>query len=160
MPKIFIFCSLFFCNFANDIGIQVMEIIVKGLKDLDNAAQRLLTEIPSQARVWAFHGGMGVGKTTLIAALAARLGVSEDEVNSPTFAIVNHYKGADDDIYHFDMYRLEDESQAFDIGADDMLYSGSRCFVEWPENAPGILPPDTVHIHMEELPDGTRKIVI
>lgn len=135
-----------------------MEIIVNELKDLRAAARRLLDEIPAESRVWALHGGMGVGKTTLIAALAAELGVTDDEVNSPTFAIVNHYKGASEDIYHFDMYRLEDESQAFDIGATDLLYSGNRCFVEWPENTPGILPEDTVHIHIEELPDGSRRI--
>ncbi|MCM1320387.1 MAG: tRNA (adenosine(37)-N6)-threonylcarbamoyltransferase complex ATPase subunit type 1 TsaE [Muribaculaceae bacterium] len=137
-----------------------MEIIVSDLNELHQAARQLLAALPVQTRVLAFHGGMGVGKTTFVAALAEALGVTDDEVNSPTFAIVNHYEGAEDDIYHFDMYRLEDESQAFDVGAVDLLNSGSWCFVEWPENTPGILPEDTIHIYMDELADGSRKIMM
>lgn len=118
----------------------------------------LLEALPPQARVLAFHGHMGAGKTTFIAALCHELGVAEDEVNSPTFAIVNVYEGSASEIYHFDLYRLRDEAQALDIGAEDYLYSGAWCLVEWPGNAPGILPPDTVHVTIEELPDGARKI--
>ena len=103
---------------------------------------------------------MGVGKTTFIAALCRRLGVTDDEVNSPTFAIINIYEAEGEDIYHFDLYRLEGEEQAMDIGAEDYLYSGNWCFVEWPEKAPGILPPDTVHVSIREEADGSRVISI
>ncbi len=136
-----------------------MEIIVKEITGLEQAARQLLAALPEGARVLAFHGGMGAGKTTFIAALARVLGVEEDEVNSPTFAIVNHYRTAGgEDIYHFDMYRLEDASQALDIGAEEYLDSGALCLVEWPENTPGLLPEDTVDITIEELPDGSRRI--
>lgn len=136
-----------------------MEMIVKSIEELPGAATDFLAALSSTARVLAFHGEMGAGKTTFIAALCRELGVTEDEVNSPTFAIVNIYNGREGEIYHFDLYRLEDESQALDIGAEDYLYSGNRCFVEWPENAPGILPTDTLHVTIEEEQDGTRKIV-
>lgn len=135
-----------------------MQITINSREELPAAAQSLLQALPPDARVLAFHGHMGAGKTTFIAALCRELGVVDDEVNSPTFAIVNMYQGADSDIYHFDLYRLEDEAQALDIGAEDYLYSGAWCFIEWPENAPGILPEDTIHVTLEEAPDGSRII--
>lgn len=135
-----------------------MEIKVRDLGELPEAAKRVLEALPESSRILAFHGGMGVGKTTFIAALCEQLGVEDDEVNSPTFAIVNHYQGKEGDIFHFDMYRLEDETQAFDVGAEELLNSGSWCFVEWPENTPDILPEGTIHIYIEEKTDGSRKI--
>ena len=136
------------------------EITVNGQEELARAACRLLSTLPEGARVLAFHGPMGLGKTTFIAALCRRLGVTDDEVNSPTFAIINIYEAEGEDIYHFDLYRLEGEEQAMDIGAEDYLYSGNWCFVEWPEKAPGILPPDTVHVSIREEADGSRVISI
>lgn len=133
---------------------------MNGQEELARAACRLLSTLPEGARVLAFHGPMGVGKTTFIAALCRRLGVTDDEVNSPTFAIINIYEAEGEDIYHFDLYRLEGEEQAMDIGAEDYLYSGNWCFVEWPEKAPGILPPDTVHVSIREEADGSRVISI
>ena len=115
------------------------EITVNGQEELARAACRLLSTLPEGARVLAFHGPMGVGKTTFIAALCRRLGVTDDEVNSPTFAIINIYEAEGEDIYH---------------------YSGNWCFVEWPEKAPGILPPDTVHVSIREEADGSRVISI
>lgn len=136
------------------------EITVNGQEELARVACRLLSALPEGARVLAFHGPMGVGKTTFIAALCRRLGVTDDEVNSPTFAIINIYEAEGEDIYHFDLYRLEGEEQAMDIGAEDYLYSGNWCFVEWPEKAPGILPPETVHVSIREDVDGSRVISI
>ena len=97
------------------------EITVNGQEELARVACRLLSALPEGARVLAFHGPMGVGKTTFIAALCRRLGVTDDEVNSPTFAIINIYEAEGEDIYHFDLYRLEGEEQAMDIGAEDYL---------------------------------------
>ena len=86
-------------------------------------------------RVFAFEGQMGAGKTTFIKKLVEEMG-SMDVVNSPTFAIVNvydveqPYKG---EVYHFDCYRLKDIREAMDFGAEEYLYSGKYCFIEWPE---------------------------
>jgi tRNA threonylcarbamoyladenosine biosynthesis protein TsaE len=86
-----------------------------------------------------FEGDMGAGKTTLIRALARELGV-EDEVSSPTFALVNEYRLAGEPLYHVDFYRIEDITEALDIGLDEYLQSGQRCWIEWPEKIRNLLP--------------------
>lgn len=137
-----------------------MEIRISGIENLHEAARCFLNALTPETNVIAFHGGMGVGKTTFISALAHELGVRDQEVNSPTFAIVNHYGTDGKDIYHFDLYRLESAEQALEIGAEEYLYSGCWCFVEWPDNCPGLLPEDTLHVYISEEPDGTRIIRI
>lgn len=90
--------------------------------------------------VVCLSGGLGVGKTVFTKGVCAALGV-EDVVNSPTFTIVNEYKAADGtDVYHFDMYRLEEEDELIEIGFDDYLNAEAICLIEWPENIPGFLP--------------------
>jgi tRNA threonylcarbamoyladenosine biosynthesis protein TsaE len=86
-----------------------------------------------------FEGGMGAGKTTLIKALASYIGV-EDVVASPTFALVNEYRAGDAPVFHFDFYRIDDEEEALDIGLDDYLQSGYRCWIEWPEKIRNLIP--------------------
>jgi tRNA threonylcarbamoyladenosine biosynthesis protein TsaE len=106
----------------------------------------------------AFHGPMGAGKTTLIRHLCHALGVS-DRVNSPTFSLVNEYHGRDGIVvHHIDLYRLSGEEEAVHAGIGEVLESGGNCFVEWPERAPGILPPGTRHLFLEALPDGRRRV--
>lgn len=86
-------------------------------------------------RVFAFDAPMGAGKTTFIKHLCEQMG-TVDVVNSPTFAIVNVYdvehpfRG---EVYHFDCYRLKDIREAMDFGAEEYLYSGNYCFIEWPD---------------------------
>ncbi|SJZ35254.1 tRNA (adenosine(37)-N6)-threonylcarbamoyltransferase complex ATPase subunit type 1 TsaE [Sediminibacterium ginsengisoli] len=119
---------------------------------------RLLWKEGKQKKVWAFHAGMGTGKTTFIHALCEELGV-KDAVSSPTFAIVNEYESpVAGVIFHMDWYRLKDEEEAIQAGIEDQLYSGSLCLVEWPEKAPGLLPDDTFHVHMEALDENTRRL--
>jgi tRNA threonylcarbamoyladenosine biosynthesis protein TsaE len=113
-------------------------------------------------RVFAFDGQMGAGKTTFIKKLCEEMG-STDIVNSPTFAIVNvydvehPYRG---EVYHFDCYRLKDIREALDFGAEDYLYSGNYCFIEWPEKIESLLPDDTVWIKIVPLENGDRRLVI
>ena len=120
-------------------------------------------KIAGDARVLAFHGEMGAGKTTFIHALCDVKGV-KDAVTSPTFSIINEYDYLEDGmvkkIYHIDLYRLEDEEEAVRAGIEDCLYSGETCFVEWPEKAPGILPEDTCHIYIEITDSLNRKLRI
>lgn len=119
---------------------------------------RLLWKEGKQKKVWAFHAGMGTGKTTFIHALCEELGV-KDAVSSPTFAIVNEYESpVAGVIFHMDWYRLKDEEEAIQAGIEDQLFSGSLCLVEWPEKAPGLLPDDTFHVHMEALDENTRRL--
>ena len=111
-------------------------------------------------RVFAFEGQMGAGKTTFIKSLCEAMG-TEDIVNSPTFAIVNvydvehPYKG---EVYHFDCYRLKDLREAMDFGAEEYLYSGNYCFIEWPEIIEALLPEETVRVKIEVRENGEREL--
>ena len=113
-------------------------------------------------RVFAFDGQMGAGKTTFIKKLCEEMGTM-DVVNSPTFAIVNvydveqPYKG---EVYHFDCYRLKDIREAMDFGAEEYLYSGNYCFIEWPEMIKVLLPDDTVYIRIVPQENGDRKLIV
>ena len=115
----------------------------------------------TESTVFAFDGPMGAGKTTFIRQLCADLG-SEDIVNSPTFAIVNVYDYPTDgdkrEIYHFDCYRIKDVREALDFGAEEYLYSGEYCFIEWPENIEQILPENTVWVKIVPQENGDRQL--
>ena len=112
-----------------------------------DVAAALLHTCPER-RVFAFRGGLGSGKTTLIKALCAELGVHEG-TSSPSFALVNEYRdGREEPVYHFDLYRLKDAAELDGIGFDEYLDSGHYCFVEWPELASKRLPPGTVFVDM------------
>lgn len=113
-----------------------------------------------EKRVFAFDGKMGAGKTTFIRQLCEELGV-QDVVNSPTFAIVNVYKDAfGEDIYHFDCYRLKNPYEAIDFGAEEYLYSGCYCFIEWPDIISDLLPDDTVWISISVDEQGKRELTV
>ena len=112
-------------------------------------------------RVFAFEGQMGAGKTTFIKNLCEQMGTL-DVVNSPTFAIVNVYdveQPYQGEVYHFDCYRLKDIREALDFGAEEYLYSGNYCFIEWPDILSPILPEDTVYVKILPLPNGDRQII-
>ena len=113
-------------------------------------------------RVFAFDGVMGAGKTTFIKQLVKEMG-SMDIVNSPTFAIVNVYdveQPHEGEVYHFDCYRLKDIREAMDFGAEEYLYSGNYCFIEWPEKIEALLPEDTVYVRIVPQENGDRRLMI
>lgn len=108
--------------------------------------------------IFALYGPMGVGKTTFVKAVGECLGV-EDDVNSPTFAIVNEYVArTGESVYHFDFYRVNDISEALDFGYEEYFYGGGRCFVEWPEKVGELLPEGTVNCFFSENEDGSREL--
>ena len=113
--------------------------------------------------VWALHGSMGAGKTTFVHALCDMLGV-KDAVGSPTFSLINEYEyeenGTPRILYHIDLYRLRDTEEAIAAGVEDCLYSGHHCLVEWPERAPSLFPPDTLHCWIETVDAQTRRLRI
>lgn len=112
--------------------------------------------------VYAFYGEMGAGKTTFINALCHALGVEDDTTNSPSFSIINEYRSdtTAELIYHFDLYRLENIEEAFDIGVEDYFDSGALCLLEWPERIEVILPDDTVKVEIIVNDDASRSLNI
>lgn len=134
------------------------EIVIKDLEDLGRAAKAFLEEIGEHTLV-AFYAPMGAGKTTFTTAVCKALGVEEDAISSPTFAIVNEYRGREGrPIFHFDFYRIDNPAEALDIGLYDYLDSGELCLMEWPENIEGLLPEETLRISISVQPDGSRLL--
>ena len=132
------------------------QIIIKNLADIDRAALEFLSQIGDNKLV-AFFAPMGAGKTTFTTAVCKALGVKEDAVSSPTFAIVNEYRsGSGEPVYHFDFYRISKPSEALDIGLYEYLDSGFLCLMEWPENIEELLPEETLRVSISVLPDGSR----
>ncbi len=127
------------------------------LTDLPIIAQKIIDHAGNN-RIFLFYGDMGAGKTTLIKELCNALG-STDVITSPTFSIVNEYAGPNK-IYHFDFYRLKNQNEALDLGAEEYFYSGNYCFIEWPEKIPDLLPNNYMRISIEANPNNSRKITI
>lgn len=124
---------------------------------IKDVAHQLIQQVPS--KVLCFYGQMGAGKTTLIKALVKHLGGAGD-ANSPTFGIVNEYHKDNDELlaYHFDFYRLNNETEALDLGIEDYFNSDVWLFMEWPEKISSILPYDAIKITIEVLDSETRKL--
>ncbi len=119
---------------------------------------RLILQSQDTARVFALHGDLGAGKTTLIKAFCRVLGVA-DRTSSPSFAIVNEYRTANGDpLYHFDLYRLKAAEELDGIGFDEYIDSGAYCFIEWPELAADHLPAEVVHVRLEAALNGVRTV--
>lgn len=130
---------------------------INSLDELEIAAKELIT-VFSNDRVFAFYGKMGAGKTTFIQSICQALG-SDDNVTSPTFALINEYNTANlDSIFHFDFYRIKDIEEAYDLGYEDYIYSGSYCLIEWPEMIDSLLPEKMVKVKIEVQDDDTRLI--
>ena len=128
------------------------------LTQIDEVAQEILALNPK--KIILFNGKMGVGKTTLIKALARQLGV-KDATSSPTFSLINEYLTRPGNfLYHFDVYRLNNETEAYDVGIDEYLYSGNWCFIEWAEKIPNLIPNEHSIINIEELESGERNLIL
>jgi len=139
------------------IPVPVLTLEEVRMDDLDSAAAELL-QAAEHHRIWLFLGDMGAGKTTLIKAIADRLNV-RDTVASPTYGIVNEYRTASgESCYHFDFYRILEDSEAEDIGLYEYLDSGAYCFIEWPEKIDRLLPDSFVTVRISPAADGARHI--
>lgn len=130
---------------------------IYNLDEINTVALQVINQNP--AKVILFNGEMGAGKTTFIKALAKVLGV-ENPTSSPTFSLVNEYQAKEGLVYHFDVYRLKSENEAFDFGIEDYLYSGNWCFIEWAEKIPNLIPENHTVIKISIIGDGNRKLSI
>jgi tRNA threonylcarbamoyladenosine biosynthesis protein TsaE len=127
---------------------KLTQIICKQPEELVDAAKVLLDKYPSH-RLFAFYGEMGAGKTTFIKSICKELNVV-DNVTSPTFAIINVYQTqTNDEIYHFDFYRIKSLEEVFDIGYEDYFFSDHYCLLEWPEMIKKLLPEDTISVEIK-----------
>jgi len=112
-----------------------------------------------EKKLFVLVGDLGAGKTTLVKNIVSILGCTSG-VSSPTFSIINEYKGKDERIYHIDLYRLKSKSEAEEIGIEEYLYSGAYCFIEWPQIIEELLPEEVVLIKIENTGADSRKIVL
>ncbi len=126
-----------------------------GLTALADTAKDVLNTFASDT-IFCFYGEMGAGKTTFIATLVNACG-STDVVQSPTFGLVNEYRTQDGKrLLHFDLYRLKSLDEAFESGMFDLLESGNRCFLEWPERLEGALPEEFVSVKISRVGEQIR----
>lgn len=133
--------------------------ITFSLDEIHDVAKKILS-FPGLKKIITFDASMGVGKTTLIKALVKELDVS-DNGSSPTFSLVNEYRTTElEPIYHFDLYRLNNEIEGYDMGLDEYFYSGNWCFIEWPEKTPNLIPIDHARIIMKEVENGKRQLIL
>jgi tRNA threonylcarbamoyladenosine biosynthesis protein TsaE len=135
-----------------------VQLSVNSLSQLPQAAKAILSNSAGN-KIFLFYGEMGAGKTTLIKALCQELGVTE-QATSPTFSIVNEYTGRDSRIFHFDFYRLKNQTEALDMGYEEYFYSDAYCFIEWPEKIPDLLPLHYANISIKALDTNSRSIQI
>lgn len=134
-----------------------MEHLVQNVEDLRAVAVSLLESLADR-KVIAFDGAMGAGKTTFTQIILKAMGVEEVH-GSPTYSLVNEYDSPMyGKIFHFDLYRLNSEEEAYDIGIEEMIYSENICFIEWPTHISHLLPEDTVWIKIR-LNDSLDRVI-
>lgn len=137
--------------------INRQDISMEPIEALDDVAAKLL-QLSDDRRIWLFEGDLGSGKTTLIKHLCEHLGV-QNPVQSPTYSLVNEYRTSNGlPVFHFDLYRLKNIREAYEIGIDEYLDSGSYCFIEWPEVAHSIWPEDSFRLVLKRDESGKRVI--
>tara|TARA_R110002020_G_scaffold17804_3_gene62392 strand:+ start:125127 stop:125540 length:414 start_codon:yes stop_codon:yes gene_type:complete len=126
-------------------------------EQVETVAKQVLEAATS--KIILFEGDMGVGKTTLIKTLVGLLG-SEDLVSSPTFSLVNEYKGINDNIFHFDLYRVDDEEELYNFGIETYIYSNDYVFVEWPNLLKPLLQDQFTTINIKLSENSTRELTL
>lgn len=132
---------------------------IYNLNELSEVVTEIL-KLNNLKKIITFHADMGVGKTTIIKEFSKQLG-SQNHSSSPTFSLVNEYEiGTNEKIYHFDLYRIKDEMEAYDMGIDEYFYSGNWCFIEWPEKIPHLIPLEHASITINLLPNGKRELIV
>lgn len=138
--------------------MQDITFEINNIDELSKVSE-LLISWRDKSNIIAFYGTMGAGKTTLIKNLCGKLGVN-DEVNSPTFALVNEYQTETlDSVFHFDFYRIKSLEEVFDIGYEDYFYGGSLCLLEWPELIDPLMPEHFIKVEITlGDTDTSRKI--
>ncbi len=124
-----------------------------------DALGRALSRALRAGEAICLTGPLGAGKSTLARALIRALTTPDEEVPSPTFTLVQTYDGANLSIAHFDLYRLSDPDEAYEIGLDEAMEDGAA-LIEWPERLEGRLPADRLDVGIEMLGQGRRATLV
>lgn len=133
-----------------------ISLIIHSESELSVVA-KMLVEQAGSCKIFCLKGELGAGKTSLVKAIAAELN-AEDLISSPTYSIINEYIYPSGNIYHMDLYRLNDVEEAIDIGIEDYLYADHYVFIEWADIILSMLPAHHT-VNIEVLDDYARKIV-
>lgn len=130
------------------------------LSDIQNISVDLLNQYKNK-KVWCFEGEMGAGKTTLILDILKKIGIEHPE-GSPTYSLVNEYVSPLlGKVYHYDLFRLNSEEEALDIGVEEVLYGNSGLvLVEWPKKIENLLPNETIWLYLSIQEDNSRRLSV
>ncbi len=133
------------------------EILSHSLAETEAIAAEFYKLIGRNALV-ALYGPLGAGKTCFVRGVARAAGIAADDVNSPSFTLINEYPGGETPIYHFDLYRMVDPSEFYSIGGDDYLDRKGIMMIEWAENGAGFIPEKRISVKLEIIDENSRRI--
>lgn len=133
-----------------------MEIILKGLKETEEFGIKL-GSLLKRGDILCLNGDLGAGKTTMTKSIGLGLGV-EEYITSPTFALINEYRGRLP-VYHFDVYRLENADELYDLGFDDYFYGNGVCVIEWADKIQRMIPKDRIVVDIEKGNEDDERLL-
>ena len=133
-----------------------MEIILKGLKETEEFGIKL-GSLMKRGDILCLNGDLGAGKTTMTKSIGLGLGV-EEYITSPTFALINEYRGRLP-VYHFDVYRLENADDLYDLGFDDYFYGNGVCVIEWADKIQRMIPKDRIVVDIEKGNEDDERLL-
>ncbi len=134
----------------------MIELYIKNEKEAEELGMQLADRLAPGA-VIALTGDLGAGKTTFTKAVARGLGIT-DMVTSPTFTIIQEYEGGRLPLYHFDVYRLEDAEELYELGYEEYFYGEGVCVIEWADRIEDFLPKDSIRIHIAYSAEENERI--
>ncbi len=133
-----------------------MEIILKSLEETEKFGLKL-GKFLQKGDILCLNGELGAGKTTMTKSIGIGLGV-EEYITSPTFSLINQYSGRLP-VYHFDVYRLENVDELFDLGFDEYFYGNGVCIIEWADKIKRMLPKERIVVDIENGSDEEIRII-
>lgn len=136
---------------------MMKKYISNSVEDTNKIAEEFARTI-EPGQIVLLVGDLGAGKTAFVKGVVKALHGDPDQVTSPTFTIVNEYSLDDFPIYHFDLYRLENPNELYNIGFEEYFYGSGVCFIEWPERASDFFDDSAIVVNIKKLGDNKREI--